>query len=396
MLIQPGRPTVGTVLQDGGYHTAVIGKWHLGLDWARRDTTRPLYTGADVWQVTRTNIDYGRPVTRGPNDVGFDESFVLPSSLDIMPYLYVADHRAVEPADAYTEGLDPATAGRGRFWRPGEMAPGFRHEAVMDTFTDRAVSYLGERADAEVPFFLYLAFSAPHTPWLPMPPYAGSSGAGDYGDFVQQTDASVGRVLHALDSLGLADNTLVVFTSDNGADWRPDDQERFGHRANAGFRGRKADIWEAGHRVPFLVRWPGIVTPGRRSDAVTVHTDLMATVADILGRDLPHGAGEDSFSLLPLLRGDTEIVAGREAVVHHSLDGMFAIRRGDWKLILGRGSGGFTAPRRYDPAPGEPAGQLYNLADDPAETTNRYAEHPDLVADLTALLDQYRDTGRSR
>ncbi len=396
VLIEPGRRTVGALLQQSGYHTACIGKWHLGLNWVKKDADQPLYAGDNKWQVARTNIDYTQPVTKGPEDFGFDYSFIIPSSLDIMPYCYLENNQIVEPADAFTEGKSQAVDGRGIFWRPGEVSPGFRHDEVMFTFIDKAVRYIETRAATGQPFFLYFPLSAPHTPWLPTDRFKGASDAGDYGDFVRLVDWSVGQLLSTLDSLDLTDNTLVMLTSDNGADWTDADKAQYDHLANAGFRGRKADIWEAGHHIPFIARWPGVIAPNTRSDALTSLTDLTATLAALLGRDLDEETAEDSYNLLPVLRGHSLDHPIRETIVHHSLDGMFAIRKGHWKLILGRGSGGFTAPRRYTPQAGEPAGQLYNLAYDPSETTNRYDERPDLVAELTELLEKYQREGRSR
>jgi len=187
----------------------------------------------------------------------------------------------------------------------------------------------------------------------------------------------------------------VIVTSDNGADWNENDKASFDHLANLDYKGRKADIWEAGHRVPFVVRWPGTVAAGSESDALISLTDLMATLANLVGADLGENAAEDSFDILPILKGSSAEVQGRETIVHHSLRGMFAIRKGEWKLVLGRGSGGFTQPVRYRPQEGEPEGQLYNIATDPRETTNLYQERPEVVEELSELLDQYRNSGRS-
>jgi arylsulfatase A-like enzyme len=223
----------------------------------------------------------------------------------------------------------------------------------------------------------------------------GQIESGDYGDFVAQVDAVLGQVMQTLEDNGLADNTLLIFTSDNGADWKPGDQERFAHRANAHWRGMKADVWEAGHRVPLLARWPGRIQPGSTSHALGCLTDLLATAAEITGRQLPRDAGEDSFSLLRDLTGSGSAPA-REAVVHHSMDGMFSIRQGEWKLCLGRGSGGFSTPRRIEPNPGEPPGQLYHILGDQRETENLYHERPEVVNRLTALLEKYKKEGHSR
>jgi len=392
-LIEPDRQTVGSLLQQNGYHTAAVGKWHLGLNWAiKGDTT--LQLDGNGWEG-RSNIDYSRPVTRGAREAGFDYSWIIPSSLDIMPYYYLENNEVVDGREGYTEGKYQEEYGRGIFWRHGEMSPSFVHENVLDTFIDKATEYITSRSEVDQPFFLYVPLSAPHTPWLPTDSNVGSSNAGTYGDFVQQVDRGVGRITDTLSRLGLEENTLVIVTSDNGADWNENDKASFDHLANLDYKGRKADIWEAGHRVPFVVRWPGTVAAGSESDALISLTDLMATLANLVGADLGENAAEDSFDILPILKGSSAELQGRETIVHHSLRGMFAIRKGEWKLVLGRGSGGFTQPVRYRPQEGEPEGQLYNIATDPRETTNLYQERPEVVEELSELLDQYRNSGRS-
>jgi arylsulfatase A len=209
-------------------------------------------------------------------------------------------------------------------------------------------------------------------------------------------DAAMGKLLAALDETGMADNTLFLFTSDNGAHWLPDEIERWDHRANAHLRGQKADIWEGGHRVAMLARWPGRIRPGSVSDATTCHTDFLATIAEVVGARLGDDAGEDSFSFAPALFEREATGPVRDGTVHHSSQGRFAIRRGVWKLHLGLGSGGFTPPQVVEPGPGEPPGELFNLSDDPSESTNLYAERPEIVKELTELLERYRSEGRSR
>ena len=373
-LIEPGRLTVPAMLRARGYYTAGVGKWHLGLG-------------------DREKTDYTQPLRPGPIDKGFDYYFGIPSSLDFEPYLFFENDRPVEQPTSTTPGRNEP---RGVFWRPGAIAPHFDFPRVLPTLTEKAVSIVRERArNRRQPFFLYFAMPAPHTPWVPVKPFLGRSRAGLYGDFVAQVDDSLGRVLAAIDKAGAARDTLVVFTSDNGAHWTPDDKAAWPHRANANWRGMKADIWDAGHRIPFLARWPGHIRPNTVSDQLGCLTDLMATAADITGFPLPRDAGEDSFDLLPALTG-TARAPIREAVVHHSNLGMFSIRAGNWKLELGLGSGGFSAPAHEDPVPGGPRGQLYDLSKDPAETENLYQKYPDVVARLTALLDRYRQQGYSR
>ena len=208
-------------------------------------------------------------------------------------------------------------------------------------------------------------------------------------------DDALGRIMKTLEQTGVADNTLLVFTSDNGADWKPGDKAQFAHRANANWRGEKADVWEGGHRIPFLARWKGKIAAGSVSQQVACLTDLMATAAAITNQTLPDNAGEDSYNLLPALTGTAKQPV-RESVVHHSADGVFSIRQGDWKLELGLGSGGFSEPKMEEPKPGGPKGQLYNLAADPAEENNLWLKHPDIVENLTALLDRYKRQGYSR
>jgi arylsulfatase A len=374
-LIEPGRLTVSGMLKQRGYYTAGVGKWHLGLG-------------------DREKTDYTQPLRPGPLDIGFDYYFGIPSSLDFEPYLYFENDRVVEQPTSTTKGSSQPP--RGVFWRPGAIAPHFQFPEVLPTLTNKAVSIIRERGRSpKQPFFLYFALSAPHTPWVPLQAFLGRSKAGLYGDFVAQVDDTFGRVLKALEQAGLADNTLVVLTSDNGAHWTPEDKATWPHRANANWRGMKADIWDAGHRIPFLARWPGRIKPRTIGSQLGCLTDLMATAADIVDFKLPDNAGEDSYDLVPALLG-RESSPARQAVVHHSNLGMFSIREKNWKLELGLGSGGFSNPAHVDPIPGGPQGQLYDLAKDPIESENVYQQHPDVVARLTALLDLYRQQGHSR
>jgi len=375
-LIEEERLTVASLLQQQGYRTGAVGKWHLGL--GSGDST-----------------DYDQPLTPGPNTAGFDYFFGIPASLDMVPYVYVENEHVVEAPTDSVEASEGRRFGGGGFWRGGAIAPGFRHIDVLPTLKDQAVAFIEEQEGSANPFFLYLAFSAPHTPWLPTNGFVGSSGAGPYGDFVIQVDAAIGSVLETLERTGSEENTLVFVSSDNGAHWLPSDIEEYGHRANANLRGQKADIWEGGHRVPLVARWPGRIAPSSSSDETVCLADLLATVGDIVGATIPEDAGEDSYSILPVLLGQSYESPLREATVHHSLNGTFAIRQGPWKLIQGRGSGGFSEPVTVEPAPGEPEGQLYNLEDDPGEATNLYLHRPDIVDRLGALLSRYQDSGRS-
>lgn len=372
-LIEEERLTVPEMLKEQGYFTAGLGKWHLGL-------------GRDA------KTDFTKALRPGPVTHGFDYYYGIPASLDMDPYLYFENDRTVEQPTATTPGVNQP---RGVFWRGGGIAPGFSIPGVLPTLTDKAISILVDRAKKpDQPFFLYLALTAPHTPWVPEDKFRGRSTAGIYGDFVAAVDDTLGRVMKALDDTGLAGETLVIFTSDNGADWKVTDKEAFAHRANADWRGEKADIWDGGHRIPFMARWPGQIKPNTVSQQLGCLTDLMATLAAITGYRVPHNAGEDSYNLLPVLKGKASRPV-RDSIIHHSINGVFSIRKGDWKLELGLGSGGFTVPAKEEPVPGGPIGQLYNLAVDPGETNNLWLERQDVVKSLTSLLDQQKAQGFS-
>lgn len=377
LLIESNRMTVASLLKKQGYTTGCVGKWHLGLGNAKR-------------------TDYGKPLTPGPNNVGFDYFFGIPASLDMDPYVYVKNDSLVEAPTEKVKASKMRRLGGGGFWRAGPIAPSFKHIDVLPKITEKAVEFIEEQSiDSKKPFFLYFPLSAPHTPWMPTKEFQGKSGAGPYGDFTVQVDATVGEVLKTLDRLKIADNTLIIVTSDNGAHWKPSDIEKYGHRANRHWRGQKADIWEAGHRVPFIARWPGKIKEGSVAHQTICHVDLLATCAALTATRLPKNAGEDSENLLPVLLGNQSDKAVHDVVIHHSVQGVFAIREGDYKLIQGLGSGGFSTPRTVKPKEGGPKGQLYDLAKDPSEKTNLYLKKPDVVKRLTELLEKVKSQGHS-
>jgi arylsulfatase A-like enzyme len=397
-LIEPGRLTVPTFLQRNGYHTACIGKWHLGMDWPRRPDTPPfddgIEKGPEGWRV-----NFSQPIARGPNSVGFDYFFGIAASLDMVPYTFIENDRVTDIPSR--DNAFPMMHGRtNRLTRRGPAAAGFEAAGVLPALTRKAVEYIERRAaDARSgrPFFLYLPLNAPHTPIVPTKEWQDRSGLNPYADFVMQTDAGVGTVLDTLERLGLAINTLVIFASDNGCSPEAKFEELLasGHHPSARFRGAKADIFEGGHRVPFLVRWPGHVKASSTSDQLICLNDLFATCADILGQKLPDDAAEDSVSILPALEGRVHTPL-REALVHHSINGSFAIRQGQWKLELCPDSGGWSAPRPGSAAAmGLPGVQLYDLSRDVGETNNVQAAHPEVVARLTRLLEKYVADGRS-
>lgn len=396
-LIEEGRMTVASFLKERGYATACIGKWHLGMDWVKHPgqevSELSIETPAQV-----TSVDYNKPFTNGPLAVGFDSYFGIAASLDMVPYVFLENDRVVAaPTD--TRKFPMMNGREGGFTREGPTAPGFDTMDVLPALTTRAAEYIGQRAAAAKtgkPFFMYMPLNAPHTPIAPTPEWQGKSGLNAYADFVMQTDATVGAVLDALEKGGIADNTLVIVTSDNGCSPQAKFDELLakGHNPSHQFRGHKADIFDGGHRVPYLVRWPARVKAGTRSDQLVCLNDFMATCAAILGEKLPDNAAEDSVSLLPALEGRAEKPL-REALVHHSINGSFAIRQGKWKLELCADSGGWSEPRAGKAPAGSPAVQLYDLSSDIGEQRNVQAEHPEIVERLTKLLEKYVADGRS-
>ncbi|MDF9799324.1 arylsulfatase A [Catalinimonas alkaloidigena] len=388
-LIEPERMTVADLLQQHGYHTSFVGKWHLGWDWSFK------HEADDINSYNLNNnpeVDFTQPITNGPNAQGFDYSFGFNGSLDMPPYVYIENANATSSIIDTTQNVD--TKG---FWRKGPTAQDFNHTLTLDDLTEKAVAYISEQAKQPAPFFMYFALPAPHTPILPTTEFLGKSNTNFYGDFVLQVDDVVRRVVEALEKQGVRENTMIIFTSDNGCSPKADFGElaKVGHDPSYIYRGHKADIYEGGHRVPFIVNWTGGIKNPLVSDEVICTTDLMATCADILDTDLPDDAAEDSYSFLPVLQQKSYTKPLREATVHHSIEGRFAIRKDEWKLILWPGSGGWSAPKSGEALEGLEPMQLYNLAEDPAEQENLYHKHPEVVKSLTALLNDYIKKGRS-
>lgn len=376
-LIAKDRLTVGGLLQKHGYTTGAIGKWHLGLDLPFTDDTR-------VKGHNQRNIDWKAPVKNGPVDRGFDYFHGISASLDMTPYIYIENDRFVGEATATKA-----------FHRKGPAEPDFEAVDVLPMIGKKTVEFIS-RQDASKPFFAYVAFTSPHTPILPSKEWQGKSPIGKYGDFVMQTDAVVGDIVRAIDENGFGENTLVIFSTDNGCSKaaKITEMEAKGHYPSAHLRGSKADLWDGGHRVPFIARWPKVVKAGSTSEQLICQSDLMATCADLVGVEVPDGAGEDSVSFVPALKGQP-IKSSRAGVIHHSIDGCFAYRQGKWKLLLARGSGGWTAPRENKVPEGSPEGQLYDMEADPGETTNLYESKPEIVSKLLAQLTSDVERGRS-
>lgn len=389
-LISEGRVTLASFLREQGYHTSCIGKWHLGMEW-------PLQGGAvadDAGDFAKpfadiSRVDYSSPIKNGPLDRGFDSYYGISASLDMFPFVWIRDRLPTEVASAQKTWL-----------RTGPAGPNFEAVDVQPGITGRLIETINERAAASKngkPFFAYVPLASPHTPIEPIPEFQGKSGINAYADFVLQVDADMGRILAALETNGVAENTLLIFTSDNGCSPQANFPELLAadHNPSHIYRGHKADAYEGGHRVPFLVRWPAKVKAGTVSDRLVGQLDFMATFADLLEQDLPVDAGEDSVSFLPVLLGEDKDPP-RTSIVSQSINGSFAIRDGQWKLILCPGSGGWSAPRPgHDDTSGMPEFQLYDLAADPGEKTNLVAEQPERVATMKAAMEAAIKRGRT-
>ena len=404
-LIARDRLTVGGLLQRHGYRTGCIGKWHLGMGWdfdrtdaflPDRDTYR-----SEVFPHDRQAADeerriwceaFAKPTTGGPTTRGFDYYF----GVDVPnwpPFCYIENDRTLGTP---SEFLPARMLEHHQASIPGPAMPYWHFEQLLPTWARKADAFIAQSASRHEPFFLYLPMTSPHTPLAVNPEWIGRSGLDNlYADLVMETDDMFGRVLDSLDRYGVAEDTLVLFTSDNGC--APyigvQQMEAQGHYPSGRYRGYKSDAWDGGHRIPCIVRWPGVVSPGSATDHIVCLTDLMATVAAIVGDDLPDSAAEDSASLLPLLRGKDRAV--RENVIHHSISGKFAIRDQRWKLVLCPGSGGWTKRDDEAAAEGLPLVQLYDMASDPEERHNLESDRRDVVRTMLAELERIVAAGRS-
>ncbi len=393
-LIAPDRLTVASLLKQHSYHTGIIGKWHLGWDWNIAPEQKALFgegRGAKAGETTEAHRSawreyFAKPIGGGPVTRGFDEYF----GTDVPnwpPYCFIENDRTV---GIPSEFLPASKLVKNQASMSGPALADWQLERILPALADRACGFIERSAKQSEPFFLYLPLTAPHTPLASTDEWRGKSGLNDYADFVMQTDAVVGRVLDTLERTGVAEKTLVIFTSDNGC--APyigaAELEAKGHFPSGPLRGYKADAWEGGHRVPFIVRWPGVVKGDARCDALVQQSDVIATLAETLDVKLPGSAAEDSVSLLPLLKGGTQPV--REYAISNASSGLAALRKGTWKIIFGQGGGGFGG------APGvAETGQLYDLATDLGETKNLWTEKPELVGELTTTMERLVNEGRS-
>jgi arylsulfatase A len=383
-LIPRERLTLPAMLRRRGYATACVGKWHLGWNWPRENS----------------KVIFDRPIAGGPTEVGFDSYFGVDVP-NYPPYCFIENDRTI--------GIPSIPKPKSIYGTDGEMLPGWRLDAILPALVEKGSGFIERCSREKKPFFLYLPLTSPHTPLAVSQSWRGKSDLGLYGDWVMQTDWCVGEILSAIERSGERDNTLVMFTSDNGCapyigvDYtaentrmgRVKELEAKGHYPSAGYRGYKSDIWEGGHRIPFVARWPGVVKPDSRSSQLMCLTDIFATCAEILDERIPADAAVDSVSMAPALRGSSARPL-REAVTHHSINGRFAIRQGKWKLAFCSGSGGWTEPTDAQAAAsGAPEVQLYDLAADPGERNNLCRQHQAEVHRLTTLMDRYVATGRS-
>lgn len=390
-LIPKSRTTVASLLKKEGYKTAFIGKWHLGWDWVLKNSEVESGEGWNPGDFD--NIDFSKKVGNPPNSLGFTYSYGHCGSLDMAPYVYVENGMPTMVPDTVTESKD-----KYGWWRKGPTASDFIFDDVTPNFFRKSFNYIKNISKGKDPFFLYLALPSPHTPILPTEEWKGKSDLNPYGDFMMMIDAYMGQLAAVIKEAGIEENTLVIFTSDNGCSPAADINEMIarGHSPNGILRGHKADIFEGGHRVPFMVKWPSKIKPNSKSDKTICTTDLLATCAEIVGVDLADNEGEDSFSMLPLFNDPNSKEYKREATVHHSINGSFAIRKDNWKMIFCPGSGGWSAPKPNSEGIGDlPKFQLYDLSKDPQETNNVYGQFHEVESAMTRLIVSYIDNGRS-
>ena len=383
-LIEEGRTNMASMLKSKGYQTAAIGKWHLGWNWTSKNGKPP------VDNKNECNVDYSMKVTGGPTSIGFDYFFGMDAP-NYPPYTYIENDKVQGTPSVFYPSQPYEDC------RPGTGVEGWNLENIMPDLQQASVGYISKASSSGKPFFLYLPITAPHTPISPEKSFLGSSALNIYADFVKQVDNFVGSIQQSLKENHLTENTILVFASDNGCSPQADFKflKNLGHDPNNGYRGHKADIFEGGHRVPLLVQWPNKIKKARTVSQTVSLNDFMATFASIVAYDLKDNEAEDSYNLLPVLLHPNFYLDIREATVHHSINGSFAIRKGDWKLIFAAGSGGWSFPTPGKAEEGLPPIQLYNLKKDPAEKINCYNQFPLIVKELTALMKKYIQEGRS-
>ena len=387
-LITADRPTLASLLKSRGYDTAIIGKWHLGWNWAGPQPSRMTEVGNGQKNLT---WDFTKPIQGGPTKRGFNYFYGVDLP-NLPPFCFIENDRVtVQPSAKYKHDLSEGIVlPRGFVGSP--MAPGWKMQEILPEITKRAVKHIHEQAKKDEPFFLYFAQTSPHEPVSPSENFKGKSGIAPIADFVMETDWSAGQIIKAVDDAGIADNTLIIFTADNGhshyTGWP--DLIKAGHMPSGPYRGHKGDVWEGGHRVPLILRWPKHIVAGSSSKQMVSLTDLFATCAEITGADLPKDGAEDSISFLPAALGKKNDQP-RTSLVNHSNHGEFAWRDGPWKLVFKE-----SAPK-YAQSRGKPTiVELYNLDDDIAESNNLSDKRPDIVKQMTTQLTEVIARGASR
>lgn len=366
-LIDKDVPTVASVLKDAGYTTACIGKWHLGLGWTFLDEENQV-------------VDYSAPISHGPVDLGFDYFYGISASLDMPPYVYIEDNHVTAMPTSISKSDDPKS-----WWREGPIAPDFKHIEALPKMTQKVLDVIEDHKDE--PFFIYYPLPAPHTPILPTVDFVGKSNTNLYGDFVLMCDDVVGQIVQRIEQLGLTDDTIIIFTSDNGCSPQANysELEVLGHNPSYIYRGTKSDIFEGGHRIPLIVKWPKVIQPSSTTDETVCLIDLMATVVELTHAKPTVIGSKDSVSHLPIWFERDFVSPLRTNTIHHSIDGSFSIRKNQWKLELCPGSGGWSYPKANE-TDGLPEYQLYDLSNDIEEKTNLYLTYPDISRKLKAEL----------
>jgi arylsulfatase A len=404
-MIEKGRLSIGGMLQKKGYTTALFGKWHVGMTFLDK-SGKPINQNG-LAAVKR--IDYSRSIPDAPIHRGFDHFYgtVCCPTTDWLYAFVDGDRIPVPPTHIVDRGPLPKHP-YSRDNRPGMIAPGFDLEEVDMVFLKKSLGFLESHAEKspQKPFFLFHSMQAVHLPSFPGDAFKGKTKAGPHGDFIAEMDHVVGELMKSLEKHGFAENTLVMFSSDNGPEVPTSIAMRRDYKHNGArpWRGIKRDQWEGGHRVPFIACWPGRIKSGSTSGQTICLTDIMATCAAITGATLPRNAAEDSFNILPVLLGEKGRGPVREFTLHQTISLALAIRNGSWKFLDHKGSGGnnynrsgewgmkqFALPEKAPDAPG----QLYNLQDDPGETNNLYFKHPEVVKTLKEQLEKFKQSGRS-
>jgi arylsulfatase A len=392
---KPGQLTLPAMLKQRGYATACIGKWHLGWDW---DSIRKPGTPAKA--KNHDAFDWSKPFKGGPLDHGFDHYFG-DNVINFPPYTWIEDERVLAAPDITFKSTPQNTKEGNWECREGPGRSDWDFYQVLPTLTKKGVEYIHSRKGKEEPFFLYFPLPSPHAPIVPTDEFDGKSKAGAYGDFVVQTDDSCGRLLQALRDAGLDGNTIVFFSADNGAEaYAYPRDEKFDHWSSAPLRGLKRDIYEGGHRVPTILKWPGATKGGTVTDALFAQIDLMATLAGYLDFKLPEASAEDSHDFFPWLGGQSA-TPPRTTMVHNTAKGNYAIRHGEWVLIDGKTGAARQPPaawmeKHQTPPYGKQEIGLYHLKNDLGQRNNLAKKHPEKAAELKALLKSIREgTGTS-